>query len=507
MFFMRQTIIVVSRHIEYELKNEIYHQYQRLSPAFYLRHRTGDLLARISEDVSRVRMYLGPVLMYGVNLFTLFALIIPMMFYINPTLAAYTLLPLPLLSISIYFINTIINRKSERIQSQLSRLSAFVQEAFSGIRIIQSFVCEKSFLGRFVKESEEYKQRNMSLLFVESLFFPMFVGLIGMSTLLAVYVGSNEVLARRISLGNIAEFIIYINMLSWPVAALGWASSLAQRAAASQQRLNVLLKDASTVRSGKDKPNTFLPSIRFENVSFRYNDRLTGHAIHKMSFALQERKTLAVVGEIGSGKSSLAQLLCRLYDPQEGNIYIGDTPIEAYDIHYLRRRIGYVPQDSFLFSDTIAANIGYGLSDVSSERITQVAQQASLQTDISQFVQGYHTMIGERGIMLSGGQKQRIALARALIRRPDMLILDDCLSAVDTQTEHIILENLKKTLQACTVVIITHRISSVKLADHILVLSQGAIAEQGTHDTLLKQKGYYAKMHAHQLRSTEAPPS
>ena len=496
MFWMRQTIIVMSRHIEYDLKNDLYAHLQRLSPAFYMQYNTGDLLARMSEDVSRVRMYLGPVIMYGINLLVLFGVLIPMMLYTNVRLALYTLLPLPFLSLSIYLVNSRINRRSERIQRQLSVLSTFVQETFSGIRVIQTFVRERDFSDRFTEQSKQYCNNSLHLARVEALFFPLMLLLVGISTVAVVYIGSLEVMAGNLSIGNIAEFIMYVHMLSWPVASLGWASSLLQRAAASQTRINALFAEAPIVTTGELKPTTFDASIRFDHVTFGYQtDR---KVLRDISFTVPTGGVLAIVGEIGSGKSTLAKLIARLYAPETGDIYIGEQHIEAYDMPYFRAQIGYVPQDSFLFSDSVANNIAYGSGVVDRAIVEKVAKEVQLYEEVSRFEQGFDTIVGERGIMLSGGQKQRIALARALIRTPKLILLDDCLSAVDATTERAILQHFRSCFEQSSVCIITNRVAAAQLADHIIVLEEGRIVAEGTHQSLMQLPGFYAAIYAEQ---------
>ena len=496
LFLMRQTIIVMSRRIEYELKNEIYTHYQLLPLSFYGRKRTGDLLARISEDVSRVRMYLGPALMYTLNLLVLLLILLPVMFSVNLKLATYVLLPLPFLSISIYYINSLVIKKSERMQAQVSRLSTFTQEAFSGIRVIQSFAREKAFGAQFEKESSIYKQRSMSLVFVESLFFPFMLLLIGLSTILTIYVGAMEVMADRITVGNIAEFVLYVNMLTWPVTSLGWATSLVQRAAASQSRINELLCEKNPMQCGNKRGAKIKGEIEFRSLSFSYNEV---PVLLDISFQLKAGESLAIVGKIGSGKTTLAQLLCRLYDPISGHILIDGVDLKQYDLLYMRKQIGYVPQDVFLFSDTIAANIAFGLEHVSEETLRDAARDAELLSTIEAFPNGFQTLVGERGVMLSGGQKQRVAIARALIRKPRLLIFDDCLSAVDTDTEHQILGSISEHMTDCTTLIVTHRTSSAKLANRVLVLKEGRVQALGTHTELMSKSLYYRNFYQTQL--------
>ncbi len=500
LFFVRQTLIVMSRHIEYDLKNEIYAHYQELPLSFYRRNKTGDLMARISEDVSQVRMYLGPAIMYGINLITLFVMVIFVMFSIDARLAFYSLIPLPFLSISIYFVSNLINKKSVEIQKSLSGLSSFVQEAFSGIRVLKSFAREEDSIKNFDKESEDYKQKSIELSLIQALFFPLIIGLIGLSTILIVYIGGIEVIKGNISNGVIAEFIIYVNLLTWPVTAVGWVTSIIQRAAASQGRINEFLETPSDIVSEKNLSKELRGQIDFQNVSLIYPD--TGvKALSNVSFTINPGETLAILGTTGSGKSTIANLIPRLYDATEGTILIDGEPIRDYDLSNLRGQIGYVPQDVFLFSDTIQGNIRFGLKEVSEKKIIQAAKDADLYQNVMDFPKQFKTRIGERGISLSGGQKQRLSLARALVRNPKILILDDSLSAVDTKTENVILNNLKRIMHERTSIIISHRVSSVKLADHILVLEDSQIVEKGSHDSLLKLNGLYKELYEKQLQT------
>lgn len=502
LFLMRQTIIVMSRHIEYDLKNEIYHHYQTLPLSFYRRNNTGDLMNRISEDVSRVRMYLGPAIMYGINLVTLFAMVIPFMFYINPRLTLYSLIPLPILSFSIYFVNNIINRRSEEIQKSLSDLSTFVQETFSGIRVIKAFVREADFSENFEKASNDYKHKSLRLEFVNALFFPLIMGLIGLSVILTVYIGAIEVFNGSISTGNIAEFIIYVNMLTWPVTSLGWISSIIQRAGASQRRINEFLHTQTDIISEDQLEKEISGAITFRNVSFTYPDSGI-KALDDVSFSVAPGESIAVIGTTGSGKSTIANLICRLYDSTSGEILIDDTPIQKYAIDSLRGQIGYVPQDVFLFSDSISNNIAFGATGIDEEAVLKAARDADLYDNIIDFPKGFETTLGERGITLSGGQKQRLSIARAIARNPKILILDDSLSAVDTKTENTILNSMKKIMQGRTSVIISHRVSSAKLADKIIVLDDGVIVEAGTNESLLAREGVYKELFDKQLNAEE----
>lgn len=501
-FYMRQTIIVMSRLVENDMKNEIYAHYQTLPLSFYRRNNTGDLMARISEDVSRVRMYLGPAIMYGINLVALFLLVVPYMFYINAKLTFYTLLPLPILSVSIYYVNNIIERKSDEIQKSLSGITTFVQEAFSGIRVLKSFVREDDSHQNFTVASDLYKEKSLDLNFVNSLFFPLILFLIGLSTIITVYVGGKEVMNGSITAGNIAEFLIYVNMLTWPVTSLGWTTSLVQRAAASQSRINEFLETKTEIISRQNVKQKITGDIVFENVNFTYPD--TGiHALKDLSFRIRHGETLAILGNTGSGKSTVAALLCRLYDPSSGRIEIDGVDIRDYDIPTLRSQIGYVPQDVFLFSDSIRNNIGFGAENMTEEQMVQAAKDADVYENILRFPEKFDTKLGERGITLSGGQKQRVSMARALVREPAILILDDSLSAVDTKTENAILNNLQRIMHDRTSIIISHRVSSVKLADQILVLDDGEIVQHGTHQDLMQDDGLYKSLYERQLQTEE----
>lgn len=502
LFFMRQTIIVMSRRIEYDLKNEIFEHYQTLPLSFYRKNNTGDLMARISEDVSKVRMYVGPAIMYGVNLFTLFLMVIPYMLSINPTLTLYSLLPLPVLSFSIYYVSNIINKRSEEIQESLSGLSTFVQEAFSGIRVIKSFVREDQMAEAFDAESDEYKDRSLKLAFVQALFMPLMMGLIGLSVILTIYVGSVQVFAGEVSTGNIAEFIIYVNMLTWPVTALGWITSIIQRAAASQKRVNEFLNTKTDIISEKELEKEIQGHIKFDKVSFTYPDSGI-EALKEVTFEVQPGESIAIIGTTGSGKSTIANLICRLYDITEGTLSVDGTGVKEYALSSLRGQIGYVPQDVFLFSDSIENNISFGNRAMSREEVEKAAKDADLLENIRGFKEGFETRVGERGITLSGGQKQRVSIARAVAREPKILILDDALSAVDTKTENAILNAMQRIMKGRTSVIISHRVSSAKLADKVVVLDQGKIVEQGTHTDLLGSGGVYAELHEKQLAGEE----
>lgn len=502
LFLMRQTLIVMSRHIEYDQKNDIYAHYQTLPTAFYRRNNTGDLMARVSEDVSRVRMYTGPAIMYAINLLVLFVMVIGYMLSVNVRLTLYTLAPLPILSVTIYFVNTLINKKSEAIQRQLSTLSTYVQEAFSGIRVLKAFAREDSSAAAFAVESDVYRTRSLELANVQALFFPVMLGMVGLSTIITVYVGGLEVQAGHISTGTIAEFIIYVNMLTWPVTSLGWITSLAQRASASQERINQFLDEKTNIVSAENLTTPVQGSIVFEDVAFAYPDG-RGTVLEHLNFQVQPGESLAVLGRTGSGKSTLAALIGRMYDATEGRVLVDGRPIQTYKPEHLRSQMAFVPQEVFLFSDTIQANIAFGNPSVGLERIREAAADADLLSNVEGFSAGFDTVVGERGVTLSGGQKQRVSIARALVLDPRVLVLDDCLSAVDTTTENTILQNLQRIMVGRTTVIISHRVSSAKLANKIIVLDGGTIAEAGSHAELLARGGLYAEMYDRQMAGEE----
>jgi len=502
LFLVRQTLIVMSRLIEFDLKNEIYQHYQTLPISFYRKNNTGDIMNRISEDVSRVRMYLGPSIMYGINLIVLFGMLIPYMLSVNVELSLYALIPLPLLSFSIYYVNNIINKRSEEIQESQSGLSTFVQEAFSGIRVLKSFVRESDSLEKFDSASEEYKHRSLQLTQVNALFFPLIMSLIGLSNILVIFIGGRQVIAGEITYGNIAEFIIYVNMLTWPVTALGWVSSIAQRAAASQRRINQFLEEKNDILSTENLTNEIRGKVEFDKVTYTYEGSgIT--ALKDISFHINAGQSLAIVGTTGSGKSTVANLICRMFDVSNGSIKVDEIDIKDYNPETLRRQIGYIPQEVFLFSDSIANNIAFGSQEISREKMIQAAKDADLYNNVMEFPEQFETVLGERGITLSGGQKQRVSIARAIARDPKILILDDALSAVDTKTEHLILNSMKRIMQGRTSIIISHRVSSAKLANHIIVLDNGNIVEQGTHRQLIKLDGAYKSLYDKQL-ATEA---
>jgi ATP-binding cassette subfamily B protein len=502
LFLVRQTLIVMSRHIEFEMKQEIYAHYQTLPLSFYRKQNTGDLMARISEDVSKVRMYVGPSIMYGLNLITVFALVIYYMYHVSTTLMWYVLLPLPILSFSIYYVNSLIIKKSEEIQAGLSTISTFVQEAFSGIRVLKSFVREKQSLEAFTEASANYRKKSLDLVKIDSLFTPLISLLVGFSTLLVVYVGSNEVMAGRMTLGNITEFIMYVFMLTWPVTALGWTSSQIQRAAASQKRINEFLDIKSEIIPGKQILQPIQGKWTFRDLCFTYpgTDR---EVLKNINLEINSGESVALLGTTGSGKSTIALLMARFYDPVGGDILLDDIPLRDWDIQHVRKYLGFVPQDVFLFSTSIAENIRFGQDDLTEEQIKQAARYADVYDNIMDFPDQFETILGERGVTLSGGQKQRVSLARALAKNPIMLVLDDCLSAVDTHTEHKILTHLKKIMQDKTSLIISHRVSSAKLANRVFVLQDGAIVEQGKHAQLMRKKGLYYELYQQQLNEEQ----
>jgi ATP-binding cassette, subfamily B, multidrug efflux pump len=504
LFFTRQTIIVMSRHIEYDLKNEIYDHYQRLSMGFYRKNNTGDLMNRISEDVSKVRMYLGPAIMYTANLAVLFVLTLIFMFNKNAELSLYVLLPLPVLSVLIYYVSKVINQLSDKVQKQQSFLSTFVQEAFSGIRVLKAYNNQKPFAERFANESEIYKEVSMRLVRVNAFFMPIIIMLIGLSTLITVYAGGvYSAGGNDFDAGDIAEFIIYVNMLTWPFASVGWVTSLVQSAAASQSRINEFLQEKPEIIDGNDSAKSIQGRISFKNVKFVYPESGT-EALKGVSFEIKPGQTLAIIGKTGSGKSTIANLICRHYDVDGGEILIDNKSIADYQLEKLRNNIGYVPQDVFLFSDSIKNNIALGSNtNLDDESVYSAAKQADIYSNIMEFPNTFETLLGERGITLSGGQKQRVSIARAIVRQPQILIFDDCLSAVDTQTEENILNNLKPLMAEKTTIIISHRISSVKHADLIIVMDDGKITEKGTHTELLQQKGNYLDLYEMQAAEIE----
>ncbi len=501
-FLMRQTIIVMSRLIEFDLKNEIYQQYQRLSLNFYKKNKTGDLMNRISEDVSKVRMYFGPAIMYTMNMLVLFVVAIIKMYNIDPVLTNYTLVPLPFLSASIYFLSKIINKRSTVVQEYLSKLTASSQETFSGISILKSYGIEYKTTLEFEALANTSKEKNIDLFKAQALFFPLMILLIGLSNILVIYVGGLRYISSSISLGVIAEFIMYVNMLTWPVAVVGWVTSMVQQAEASQKRINEFLKHDPEIKNNNLTPSSIQGAIEFKNVSFTYDDtNIT--ALNNVSFKLEKGKTLAILGNTGSGKSTIINLIARLYDTKLGEILIDNNTIKELNLDDLRQSVGFVPQEAFLFSDTIKNNIKFGNEKASDNEIEQAAKNAYIHHNIIGFNDGYNTYVGERGVTLSGGQKQRISIARAIIKNPKILIFDDCLSAVDTETEEIILNNLYQISKNKTTIIVSHRISSIKHADNIIVLENGCIIQQGSHNKLINIEGYYKELFEQQLLEKE----
>lgn len=494
MYCMRQTIIVISRKIEYDLKNEIYQQYQALSTSFYKKNKTGDLMNRISEDVSKVRMYLGPALMYAINIFILFLLVISKMLSISTTLTFFVLLPLPILAVSVYFVSSTMNKRSEKVQAQLSDITTVAQETFSGIKIIKSFSNEENALEVFMNSCKSYTKRQLELVKIEALFFPLIISMIGVSSVLTIYIGGLESFKGNISTGNIAEFIIYVNMLAWPVASIGWITSLVQRAAASQERINDFLLLTSDIENKTTEHTSIEGDIVFNEVNLSYTDTNI-QALKNLSFRLKEGNTLGIFGKTGSGKSTIAKLVCRLYDTSTGSISFGNTNIKNLNLNSLRTAIGYIPQDGYLFSGTIRENIAFSSDTIDNQKIIEAAKKADILDEINNFKEGLDTIIGERGVQLSGGQRQRLAIARTFYKNPSLYIFDDCLSAIDATKEQRILKQLKVESKAKSSIIISHRISTLKDADKIIVLENGEITESGSHSELLSQKGFYFEMH------------
>jgi ATP-binding cassette, subfamily B, multidrug efflux pump len=492
-FLMRQTIINVSRYIEYDLKNEIFEHYQKLCLSFYKNNRTGDLMNRISEDVGKVRMYFGPAIMYSINTISLFVIVISYMVSIAPLLTVYTLLPLPILSLAIYKLSKAINTRSTAVQETLSDLSTFTQESFSGIAVIKSYGIQSKINEDFAELTLLSKEKNVDLAKIQAWFFPLMILLIGFSNILVIFIGGNQYIEGTLEIGVLAEFIIYVNMLTWPVATVGWVTSIVQQAEASQKRINDFLKEVPKITSGSLDQTIEKGTIEFKNVNFTYKETQI-QAAKNISFKLNPGETLGIIGKTGSGKSTLLDLISRLYDVDEGEILIDGVPIQDYNLSGIRSEIGYVPQNPFLFSETIERNIRFGKQDASFEEIKAAAQSAAVAENIEQFKEGYETLLGERGVTLSGGQIQRISIARALIKDPKVLLFDDCLSAVDADTEEEILKNLKERSKEKTTLIVSHRISSVMDANIIVVIDQGAVIEQGTHAELINNDGFYKEL-------------
>ena len=504
-FVMRQTLIVMSRHVEFDLKNEVFKHYEILDQNFYKRNRTGDLMNRISEDVAKVRMYVGPAVMYTINTLIRFTVVIIFMYNVSPKLTLYTLLPLPFLSYIIYKLSNEINIRSTAFQQYLSKISSYTQEVFSGIRVIKAYSLESQNQETITNLANESKVKSMSLAKVQSLFGPLMVTLIGVSNLVVIYFGGLMYINHDPEIQNIgiiAEFILYVNMLTWPVASIGWVSSLVQEAEASQKRINEFLKTQPEIQNKNTEKSTIQGSITFDKVSFTYEDTNI-RALNNISFSINKGETLAILGKTGSGKSSILSLITRMYDIKEGTITIDGIPIDQVNLFDLRESIGIVPQDAFLFSDTIKNNIKFGKEDATDEEVITAAKKAAVHENIIQFNQQYETVLGERGITLSGGQKQRVSIARAIIKDSEILLLDDCLSAVDTETEETILQNLLEISSNKTTIIVSHRVSSAKNADKIIILENGEIHQEGTHNQLINQEGYYKELYYKQLSEKE----
>mgnify|MGYP000135584572 FL=1 len=501
-FLMRQTIIVTSRLIEFDLKNEIYAQYQRLSLNFYKQNRTGDLMNRISEDVSKVRMYVGPAIMYSMNMIVLFVVGFTQMVQVDLKLTLYTLIPFPLLSVSIFILSRVIHKRSTIVQQYLSKLTTFNQETFSGIGVLKSYGIETSIIRDFDEIANESKEKNIDLQKANALFFPTMILLIGISNLIVIYVGGMQYINNEIKIGVVLEFLLYVNILTWPVAVVGWVTSMIQQAEASQARINEFLDEKPEISNNNPNASEINGKVEFKNVSFTYDDtNIT--ALNNINLIVESGETLAILGKTGSGKSTIIELVARLYDTTEGEIFLDDISIEKVNLNDLRNQIGFVPQDPFLFSDSIGNNIKFGKQDATEEEIITAAKNADVHKNIVEFSKGYETVLGERGVTLSGGQKQRVSIARAIIKNPKILIFDDCLSAVDTETEEKILSNLERVSKSKTTFIISHRVSSAKNADKIIVLDEGKIIQQGTHNQLVNQEGYYKDLYEQQLLEKE----
>ena len=492
LFFTRQTIIVMSRNIEFDLKNEIFSKYQQLTISFYKNNKTGDLMNRISEDVTKVRMYLGPAIMYSINVIVLFVMVISFMLYKNAVLTMYVLFPLPILSLVIYMVSSIINKKSEITQRKQSKITSFVQEAFSGIRVLKAYNKKLHFTSLYEKETEDYKRASLSLALVNSLFLPSIIFLIGLSTVITIYLGGIKTINNELDYGDIIQFIFYINMLTWPFASVGWVSSLIQRAAASQKRINEFINITDKVLNNGTEKLEQIFKVEFKDINFKYPNS-DDYVLKNINFKLNAGMSLGIFGKTGAGKSSLVQLLCRLYEPSEGEVFINDISYKQIELNAYRKKIGYVPQDVFLFSDSIENNIAFGLNkeDFNEDEIKTAAESAGLLNEIETFNDSFQTKIGERGVTLSGGQKQRVSIARVLFRKPQLLIFDDCLSAVDSQTSKKIQHSLNKNSSKKISIHISHKINNISNCNHILVLENGEIVDQGNHESLLKSKGFY----------------
>lgn len=501
-FLMRQTIIVTSRLIEFDLKNEIYQQYQRLSLNFYKKNRTGDLMNRISEDVSKVRMYVGPAVMYSMNMIVLIFVGFTQMINIDVKLTMYTLLPFPILSISIFTLSKVIHKRSSIVQEYLSKLTTFNQEFFSGISVVKSYGIENSIIKDFDEIADKSKEKNIHLQEANALFFPLMVLLIGLSNIIVIYIGGQQYINDEIQIGTIIEFMLYVNILTWPVAVIGWVTSMMQQAEASQVRINEFLNQVPEIQNYNTAPTLLKGKVNFKDVTFTYDDtNIT--ALKNITFSAEVGETVAFLGKTGSGKSTIIELIARLYDTKQGTISLDDQPIETTNLNDIRNQIGFVPQDPFLFSESIGNNIKFGKEEATNEEIIQAAKNAVVHENIIEFPNGYQTILGERGVTLSGGQKQRVSIARAIIKNPKILIFDDCLSAVDNETEERILTNLKQVSKNKTTFIISHRVSSAKNADKIIILNAGEIIQQGTHNQLITTKGYYKDLYEQQLLEKE----
>ena len=501
-FLMRQTIIVMSRMIEFDLKNEIYQQYQRLSINFYKKNRTGDLMNRISEDVSKVRMYFGPAIMYSLNMLVSMIIGFSQMYAISPKLTLYTMIPFPILSVAIFVLSKHINKRSTVVQQYLSKLTTFNQEFLSGINVVKSYAIESEVISSFEEIADQSKEKNIDLYKIQALFFPLMILLIGISNIIVLYVGGKQYIAGEIQLGAIGAFVMYVNILTWPVAVVGWVTSMVQQAEASQQRINEFLEQVPEIENNANFATEVEGRIEFKGVSLIYDDtNIT--ALNKVDLVIEKGENLAILGKTGSGKSTIINLISRLYDANEGAVLIDGKDIKECNLYDVRNQIGFVPQDPFLFSDTIENNIKFGKEDATEQEIIEAAKNAVIHENIVNFKEGYKTILGERGVTLSGGQKQRTSIARALIKSPKILIFDDCLSAVDTETEEEILSNLERISNDKTTIIISHRVSSAKNADKIIIMDEGKIVQQGVHNQLIVEEGYYKELYEQQLLEKE----